>query len=257
MSRGFKIYPKKILGVIMEYTSIIKELKKDILQLEIVKNDLDGASYGVVKGANSEIEAQLSDHCKNLEELRDGLRNIILAYVKSERKIVDLKLEASMDFSKDSSIDSGIDGNSKVDETSEFINSTKDYLISQEGIWRTAVQSGAKYSIGYGMDFTKESHPDLYQKYVTNKQPITDQEAYDLLDPIKNKKMSTYIDEIDKLIKTNNISLNQNQYDALFSFYYNNGAYVFSDEAYNNNEIKRGRIQGKGRSQTGIEKLSY
>ena len=111
-------------------------------------------------------------------------------------------------------------------------NSTKDFLISVEGIWRTVVKSGDTYSIGYGMDFTQSSHPELYRKYVVNGESITDIDAYNLLDPSINAKIQTFIDALDAFTVENSLLFNQNQYDALFSFFYNNGAYVFSDDAY-------------------------
>ena len=106
--------------------------------------------------------------------------------------------------------------------------SSRELLKSQEGLWETAVRSGDVYSIGYGSDFTKESDPDLYEKYVLKGQKITPEEASELLD----RKVEDYVIALDDFIETNDLEFNQNQYDALLSYFYNNGAYVFSQTAY-------------------------
>ena len=104
-------------------------------------------------------------------------------------------------------------------------DSTIDFLKSQEGVWSSVVQSGNTYSIGYGHDFTKESNPDLYKKYVLDKEIISDMDA----DRLLRIKIKSYADAVNDLIILNNLSLTQNQYDALVSFFYNNGIYVFTD----------------------------
>jgi len=66
---------------------------------------------------------------------------------------------------------------------------------------------------------------------------ITQEEAEDLIyDAAQNrgfvKELKKFIDDSGGGNNKVKLSLNQNQYDVLFSFYWNNGAYVFSDTAY-------------------------
>ena len=128
MRGNFKIYPVKILGIIEEYTPLVTELEQKIKQLETVKNNMDGASYGEVKGALSEIETQLIFQCKSLKELRDGLRSIILAYLKTERKIEDLRMGAHKDLSEDKSTNPGMEGDDEKDNLQEFLEFIKSEL---------------------------------------------------------------------------------------------------------------------------------
>ncbi|MDO4304900.1 MAG: hypothetical protein Q4D94_13415 [Bacillota bacterium] len=111
----------------------------------------------------------------------------------------------------------------------QYGESTRQFLKEHEGMWETVVETKGVYSIGYGCDFTKESAPELYQKYVINGEKITEEDADILLD----EKVVLFVQELDKFVDTNQLDINQNQYDALVSYFYNNGPYVFTDAVYN------------------------
>ena len=111
----------------------------------------------------------------------------------------------------------------------QYMDSTRELVKKHENIWWDVVNSGEIYSIGYGCDFTAVSDPDLYKKYVEDGESITQADADALLD----KKIVIYVNAVDAFISSNNLVFNQNQYDVLVSFFYNNGAYVFSEDAYN------------------------
>lgn len=132
-----------------------------------------------------------------------------------------------------------------------YNNSTAELIKSYENIWWTVVQTGDTYSIGWGCDFTKESDPDLYEKYVINGERITIEDADKLFD----KKVVQYCQAVDKLMEEYNISFDQNQYDALTSFIYNNGINVFSEENYNLGIAKGGNAAKRAEARK--ELLNY
>lgn len=119
-----------------------------------------------------------------------------------------------------------------------YTNSTAELIKRYESIWGTVVQTGDTYSIGWGCDFTKESDPDLYEKYVIHGECITDEDADKLFD----KKVIQYCQVVDELMEDYNITFNQNQYDALTSFIYNNGIHVFSEENYTSGIAEGGKV---------------
>lgn len=126
MSGNFKIYPKKINGILEEYDSIIKELNHYIKNLGEVKNDLEGAVYGNIKGVLNETEEVLKGYSKSFKQLRDGLYNINLTYMKSERKITGMKIGKKTENSQLKKLIDDVgkeleNGVKNVEETSEKI----------------------------------------------------------------------------------------------------------------------------------------
>ena len=86
--------------------------------------------------------------------------------------------------------------------------------------------------------FNKGIMQDIHilQNYVitqTIKASELKQKLPDLTEEQINEQVSKFMNEyIDDFIEANDLKFNQNQYDALLSYFYNNGAYVFSQTAY-------------------------
>ena len=141
----------------------------------------------------TKIKKDVYTETNNVGELRDALEQSIQYYKEADKakdiSLAAVKLNGSSNipidqFSKtDNVLKKELDKLLKfIDDlkqaldsinTSKFCESTKDFLKMQEGIWWSAVKTqrpdgSIVYSIGYGNDFTEESAPDLYEKYVVN-----------------------------------------------------------------------------------------
>lgn len=96
---------------------------------------MNGDSYAAVKSSIDAIEVQLKGYCKSLENLRNGLRDINLVYMKSERKITGLKLgkykdDLLQDESSGSDKEGCSEGTSIPPELKKYYDNAK-YLISK------------------------------------------------------------------------------------------------------------------------------
>lgn len=99
-------------------------------------------------------------------------------------------------------------------------------------------------TIGYGYDFTEKSDPDMFNKYlewkdgkIAVKATMTEENAALTIILAANKKgitraLDSFINGTGYGNTTKPLSINQNQYDALFSYFYANGGSVFTDSKY-------------------------
>ena len=143
------------------------------------------------------------------------------------------------------------DGEYIATNATGYKDSTKQLIIKYEGKPFLEVRindnSSDSYTIGYGYDFSEKSDPNMFNKYLMKNSEgkiikrgvkMTQKEAEDLIKVAADKNGITK--SVDNFIQGqgagNNIgklNLTQNQYDALFSYFYSNGGNVFSDEKYN------------------------
>ncbi len=127
------------------------------------------------------------------------------------------------------------------DSTRELIK-----LLEGDPFITPRINSNGSFTIGYGYDFTQTSDPSTFAKFfyfdengeIQVKRDLTNQEVDESIDLAAEKKgINTAIEEFVAGTGYGNISkelsINQNQYDALFSYFYSNGAYVFTEEKYN------------------------
>ena len=134
-----------------------------------------------------------------------------------------------------------------------FGSSTISVIMGFEGNIGLRINSDGSLTIGYGYDFTKESDPDTFNKYfyidgngnIQIKKELEEDEAYNTVRLASEQK--GIIQAVDSFINGEGygntkqpLNFSQNQYDALFSFIYSNGAYVFTDDAYKNWKDKGG-----------------
>jgi len=129
-----------------------------------------------------------------------------------------------------------------------YQNSTMNLIMKLEGtpFLKPRINNNGTITIGYGYDFTKESDPDIFNKYlkvdskgnikVTGK--MSNEDAGATIKKVADKLGIT--SALDDFIKGKGFGnkvkpllLNQNQYDALFSYFYSNGKNVFSNSKYN------------------------
>ena len=105
-------------------------------------------------------------------------------------------------------------------------------LKQKEGFRATAYWDYAQYSIGYGSACTKDEYPN----------GITEEQA----DLLLRKMLQNFEASLDKFLQDSNLTLTDNQYDALISLTYNIGAGWMKDTRlskllqsgnYTNNEI--------------------
>ncbi len=88
------------------------------------------------------------------------------------------------------------------------------FIEAFEGYFEYAYWDYEHYTIGYGTYCTKDEYPA----------GISEPFAHQLL----IKKLPSYESGLNSFLKSNNIYVTQNQYDALISFTYNFGAYVWN-----------------------------
>lgn len=87
------------------------------------------------------------------------------------------------------------------------------FIEAYEGYFQFAYWDYEHYTIGYGTTCTKDQYPS----------GISEPFAHNLL----KQKLPSYESGLNSFLKKNNIYVTQNQYDALMSFTYNFGAYVW------------------------------
>ncbi len=107
------------------------------------------------------------------------------------------------------------------------------------------INGNGTITIGYGYDFRPDEDPVMFEKYleydsdgkIVAKASMTESEARLTIKLAADKKGIT--SKLDEFIGGNGagntsktLSLNQNQYDALFSYFYANGASVFTNAKY-------------------------
>ncbi len=103
--------------------------------------------------------------------------------------------------------------------THQISDAGLELIKSFEGYSRYAYWDYKQYSIGYG---SYVESPDTYPD------GITEREASELLRTMVNN----FIVKLNEFLETNQIALNQNQFDALASFTYNLGKYVWTARDY-------------------------
>ena len=107
-------------------------------------------------------------------------------------------------------------------------------LKKMEGFYAYPQWDYAQYTVGYGTRC-----PNDKLDYWTPENPITEQEALDLL----HEEMSDYEIPVNKFIQKYGLRLEQHQYDALVSFSYNVGTGWTNDEAgYLNAAVRHGNM---------------
>lgn len=127
-------------------------------------------------------------------------------------------------------------------------DSTRQFIKKEEGnpIMKPRINMNGTFTIGYGFDFTKAEQPEIFDRYFTVdannniqiRRNLTDKEAEESIDLAVEKKgimqaIEAFINGTGYGNTKKPLVLNQNQYDALFSYFYSNGAYVFTDDVYN------------------------
>lgn len=90
------------------------------------------------------------------------------------------------------------------------------FIEAFEGYYQYAYWDYEHYTIGYGTTCGKDEYPS----------GISQQKAHELL----KKVLPSYEAGLNSFLKKNDIYVNQNQYDALISFTYNFGAYVWTGQ---------------------------
>lgn len=133
-------------------------------------------------------------------------------------------------------------------ESIGFTDSTKQFIIKYEGepFLTPRINSDNSITIGYGYDFTESEDSATFNKYLTKdsvgnikvKASMTIEEAEETIKWAADKKritqgLETFIQGTGKGNEETSLILNQNQYDALFSYFYANGPSVFTDTKYN------------------------
>lgn len=105
-------------------------------------------------------------------------------------------------------------------------------LKKMEGFYAYPQWDYAQYTVGYGTRC-----PEDKLNYWTPENPITEQEALDLL----HEEMSDYEIPVNKFIKKYGLKLEQHQYDALVSFSYNVGTgWTGEETGYLNTAVRQG-----------------
>lgn len=100
------------------------------------------------------------------------------------------------------------------------------FIEAFEGYFEYAYWDYEHYTIGYGTYCEKDEYPA----------GISEPFAHQLL----VKKLPSYESGLNSFLKSNNIYVTQNQYDALISFTYNFGAYVWNREPTIAKYLKKG-----------------
>lgn len=160
--------------------------------------------------------------------------------------------------------------NSEIDDNNLGIKDSTRRLIKQfEGnpFVTPRINSNGTFTIGYGYDFTESGDPETFSKFFRREgnsiivvRNLTQQEIDESIDLAANKNSITkaidnFINATGNGNKNKPLIMNQNQYDALFSYFYSNGAYVFTEEIYKQ-EINKGG-ENKNRAEAGKELRDY
>lgn len=119
-------------------------------------------------------------------------------------------------------------GESVGNNSYEISNKGLEFIIGKEGFRKFAYPDhDGKWTIGFGHVL---KHGESYPNGITRQQ-VLDLLRKDITERITSKSL-------DPFLKKNNILLTDNQYDALVSFTYNNGEYIWNRPA-SNFELKR------------------
>ena len=144
--------------------------------------------------------------------------------------------------------------NSEIDDNNLGIKDSTRRLIKKfEGnpFVTPRINSNGTFTIGYGYDFTESGDPETFSKFFRREgnsiivvRNLTQQEIDESIDLAANKNSITkaidnFINATGNGNKSKPLIMNQNQYDVLFSYFYSNGAYVFTEEIYKQ-EINKG-----------------
>lgn len=127
-----------------------------------------------------------------------------------------------------------------------YTDSTKQLIMELEGspFYEARINNDGTYTIGYGYDFDEKINPDMYYKYLQEtatgikaKGKMTEQEAQEtILLAAKEKDILSNLEQFINGEGAGNtvkkLQINQNQYDALFSYFYSNGPSVFEISKY-------------------------
>ncbi len=100
------------------------------------------------------------------------------------------------------------------------------FIEAFEGYYQFQYWDYEHYTIGYGSTCEKDEYPG----------GISEAFAHKLL----KKNLPSYESGLNDFLKSNNIYVTQNQYDALISFTYNFGAYVWKTDVTLGNYLKKG-----------------
>lgn len=130
-----------------------------------------------------------------------------------------------------------------------YDETTKDLIIKYEGSPFLEVRinsSPDSYTIGYGYDFSEKNDLDMFNRFLTRSSTgeivkknvrMTQGEAEKLIKVVADKKgitegVNDFIIGLGSGNTQKSLFLTQNQYNALFSYFYSNGKNVFSDKKY-------------------------
>lgn len=133
---------------------------------------------------------------------------------------------------KDSYISANGELNKSKEQNDEYIpsDSIKDYIKSVEKYKRNWYKDGKGFwTIGYG--FKEKSHPQLRTKYPNE---MTEAQASAYFDKVIEDSLERF-----KQLTPNFDKLNQNQRDALLSYYYNVGEGTYSTKSPNMQQALR------------------
>jgi GH24 family phage-related lysozyme (muramidase) len=129
-----------------------------------------------------------------------------------------------------------------------YQDSTKIVVMQLEGtpFLVPRINDNGTITIGYGYDFTKKEDPEMFNKYLKEDDKgniiviseMTETEASETIQKAADKKgitkgLDDFINGNGYGNRTKSLKLNQNQYDALFSYFYASGQSVFTDSKYN------------------------
>lgn len=231
----------KINEVVEAYTPIVTEMEKYCEDLIDIKNNLDGASYAEVRSALSKIEEECKTQCKDLKQMQECLRKARWLYQKAESTIVG--------YSNGKSNGANARGdNKKEDGELGIMESTKALIILLEGepFLTPRINNNGSFTIGYGFDFTEEEDPEMFNKYfrrdeegiIVVKTNMSQKDAEETIKKAADAKgitkgLNDFINGKGYGNIEKPLIINQNQYDALFSYFYSNGQEVFTNKKYN------------------------
>ena len=128
-----------------------------------------------------------------------------------------------------------------------FGESTIEYIVLQEGkpFLTPRINNNGSITIGFGYDFFEYENPEMFNRYLYRnaegelvvKQEMTYEEAIETIHLAGESKkifeaLNSFVNGTGYGNMTAPITINQNQYNALFSYFYSNGANVFKDSKY-------------------------
>lgn len=141
-----------------------------------------------------------------------------------------------------------VDGEDILKSEIGFTESTKELIIELEGnpFLVPRINTDGSFTIGYGYDFREEEDPYMFSKYFQRDERgnavvianMTLKEAEDTIQKVADKKkitqgLDSFIEGVGNGNEIAPLIFNQNQYDALFSYFYSNGPNVFTEKKYN------------------------